>query len=145
MKKQKNSLKKTEAELIDDPLAGDMSDFNLDGIKDGSWQVAKYELREKKDKVLSLRLSQKLLNELKKQAKKSGLDTQKFVRIILENTVRKKAGHNAIYQFALFLMHKPNLKDNIGTYETNRCWCRKYWPCYCPLLRREGPSGFLRR
>lgn len=43
------------------------------------------------DKVLSVRLSYKLLVELKKQAKARGLDTQKFVRIILESTVRKKA------------------------------------------------------
>lgn len=72
----------------DDPLKGDLSDF----ILKGNWQVAKFELREKKDKVLSLRLSDKLLGEIKKQAKVMGLDTQKFIRIVLENSVRKKAG-----------------------------------------------------
>jgi len=91
MKKQKKSLKKSEAEMLDDPLTGDLSDFILEGIKEGSWQVAKHELREKKDKVLSLRLSDKLLHELKKQAKEVGLDMQKFVRIILENSIRRKA------------------------------------------------------
>lgn len=74
--------------IDDDPLAGDLSDF----IKEGGWKIAKFELQEKKDKVLNLRLSDKLLSEIKKQAKKSGLDTQKFVRLILENALRKKAG-----------------------------------------------------
>lgn len=71
-----------------DPLAGDLSDF----ISAGGWQSVSFELTEKKDKVLSIRLSDKLLTELKKQAKKAGLDTQKFVRIILESSLRKKTG-----------------------------------------------------
>ncbi len=86
--KLKNSKKMAKANDIDDPLAGDLSDF----IAEGGWQSVKFELREKKDKVLSVRLSEKLLTELKKQAHKAGLDTQKFVRIILESTIRKKAG-----------------------------------------------------
>ena len=85
--KLKNS-KKRKVEDLNDPLAGDLSGF----INAGSWQIAKYELRERKDKVLSLRLSDKLLRELKKQAKAMGLDTQKFVRIVLESSLRKKAG-----------------------------------------------------
>jgi predicted DNA binding CopG/RHH family protein len=88
MKNKLKSSKKSKIKDIDDPLAGDLSDF----IQEGGWQIAKFELREKKDKVLSLRLSNKLLTELKKQAKAMGLDTQKFVRIILESTIRKKAG-----------------------------------------------------
>jgi predicted DNA binding CopG/RHH family protein len=92
MKKQKNSLKRATVNLIDEPLAGDMSDFILEGIESSSWQVAKFELRDKKDKVFSLRLSEKLLTELKRQAKKAGLDTQKFIRIILESSIRRKAG-----------------------------------------------------
>ncbi len=86
--KLKNSKKTSKIDDLDDPLAGDLSEF----ITEGGWQSVRFELREKKDKVLSVRLSEKLLTELKKQAKKSGLDTQKFVRIILESTIRKKAG-----------------------------------------------------
>lgn len=86
--KLKKSKKIAKIDDVDDPLAGDLSDF----IAEGGWQSVKFELREKKDKVLSVRLSAKLLAELKKQAHKAGLDTQKFVRIILESTVRKKAG-----------------------------------------------------
>lgn len=88
MKKSKKSSSKNREMTSDDPLKGDLSDF----ILKGNWQVAKFELREKKDKVLSLRLSDKLLGEIKKQAKVMGLDTQKFIRIVLENSVRKKAG-----------------------------------------------------
>lgn len=87
MKTKLKKSKRDNADDINDPLSGDLSDF----IHEGGWEFAKYELREKKDKVLSLRLSDKLLTELKKQAKAMGLDTQKFVRIILESTVRKKA------------------------------------------------------
>lgn len=86
--KLKNSKKTTKIDDLDDPLAGDLSEF----IAEGGWQAVSFELREKKDKVLSVRLSKKLLTELKKQAKKAGLDTQKFVRIILESTIRKKVG-----------------------------------------------------
>jgi predicted DNA binding CopG/RHH family protein len=73
---------------IDDPLAGDLSDF----IAEGGWQSVKFELREKKDKVLSVRLSEKLLKELKKQAEQSGLGVQKYIRILIESNIRKKAG-----------------------------------------------------
>jgi predicted DNA binding CopG/RHH family protein len=86
MKSKLKKSKKVKVLEIDEPLAGDLSDF----ILEGNWQVAQFELREKKDKVLSLRLSNKLLIELKKHAKAMGLDTQKFIRIILENTIRKK-------------------------------------------------------
>lgn len=72
----------------EDPLAGDMSDI----IAEGGWQLVKFELREKKDKVLSIRLSEKLLKEIKKQADQSGLGVQKFVRILIESSIRKKAG-----------------------------------------------------
>lgn len=87
-KSKKTSPIKKNIEIIDDPLRGDLSDF----ILTGDWHSAKFELREKKDKVLSLRISDKLLSELKKKAKAIGLDTQKFIRIVLESSIRKKAG-----------------------------------------------------
>lgn len=88
MKQKLKNLKKNNVEEIDDPLAGDLTDF----ISDGGWQAVQFELKEKKDKVVSLRLSEKLLNEIKKQAKEMGLDTQKFIRISLESIIRKRAG-----------------------------------------------------
>lgn len=88
MKQKLKNLKKNNVEEIDDPLAGDLTDF----ISEGGWQAVQFELKEKKDKVVSLRLSEKLFNELKKQAKAMGLDTQKFIRISLESIIRKRAG-----------------------------------------------------
>ena len=88
MKKSNKLSKKKEMKEIDDPLAGDLTSF----IREGNWHVAQFELTEKKDKVISLRLSGKLLSELKKQAKALGIDTQKYIRISLESSVRKKAG-----------------------------------------------------
>ena len=88
MKTKLKKSKKTKPKYDEvDPLAGDLSDF----IQEGGWFPVQFELREKKDKVLSVRLSEKLLNEIKTQAKASGLDTQKFVRIILETSLHKKA------------------------------------------------------
>ena len=82
-------LKKNKVVIdIQDPLAGDLTDF----ISSSDWALTKFELSEKKDKVLNLRLSEKLLNEIKKQAKRAGIDTQKFVRILLESSIRRKAG-----------------------------------------------------
>jgi predicted DNA binding CopG/RHH family protein len=88
MKQKLKNSKKSKTDEIDDPLAGDLTDF----ISEGGWQAVQFELKEKKDKVVSLRLSEKLFNELKKQAKAMGLDTQKFIRISLESIIRKKAG-----------------------------------------------------
>ena len=88
MKTKLKNSKNSKVEEIDDPLAGDLTDF----ISEGGWQAVQFELKEKKDKVVSLRLSEKLFNELKKQAKAMGLDTQKFIRISLESIIRKRAG-----------------------------------------------------
>ncbi len=85
-KKLKNSKKMNKA--VYDPLDGELSDF----IVEGGWGAVKFELREKKDKVLSVRLSEKLLNEIKKQAEQSGLGIQKYVRILIESSIGKKAG-----------------------------------------------------
>jgi predicted DNA binding CopG/RHH family protein len=87
-KKLKNSKKiNNSVDQNDDPLSGDLSHF----ISDGNWQNVQFELREKKDKVLSVRLSEKLLKEIKKQAEQSGLGVQKYIRILIESTIRKKA------------------------------------------------------
>lgn len=88
MKQKLKKLKKANPDKRDDPLAGDLSDF----ISEGGWQAFQFELKEKKDKVVSLRLSEKLFNELKKQAQAMGLDTQKFIRLSLESVIRKRAG-----------------------------------------------------
>ena len=89
MKKSKKVSKKVE-EI--DPLDGDMSALMQQAFEKGLWKIGVFELTEKKDKVISLRLSEKLLNALQKQAEEEGLDTQKFIRLSLEKIIRKKAG-----------------------------------------------------
>jgi predicted DNA binding CopG/RHH family protein len=87
MKKSKKNYSKNKQ--ANDPLAGDLSDFIREGIRAGDWKVAQFELKEPKNKVISLRLSEKLLGQVKKQAEALGIDTQKFIRIALESTIRK--------------------------------------------------------
>lgn len=55
-----------------------------------NWAFIKYELKEKKDKVLSIRLSEKLLDKIKSESKKSGLGVQKYLRILIESSIRKR-------------------------------------------------------
>lgn len=88
MKPKSKNSRKSKIAAVDDPLAGDLSDL----ISEGGWQAVQFELKEKKDKVISLRLSEKLFVELKKQATAMGLDTQKFIRLSLESAIRKRTG-----------------------------------------------------
>lgn len=84
MKASKTVLqKKTDV----DPLSGDLSQMMLDH----DWRVAKFELTKPKKKTITLRISEELLGELKKQARKLGLDYQRFIRIMLENSLLKNS------------------------------------------------------
>lgn len=88
MKKSKKKYKKISK--LDDPLAGDLSELMLDA----NWQVAKFELTKPKTETITLRVSKELLNGIKSEAYKSGLEYQKFMRILMENYLRKKATWN---------------------------------------------------
>ena len=66
----------------DDPLNRDMSDL----LKTGEWKAVRFEL-EPKNKTITIRLSERLLQALKKRAHASGLDYQKFIRLALERFV----------------------------------------------------------
>jgi predicted DNA binding CopG/RHH family protein len=82
----KNS-KKNPSKKSNDPLAGDLS-----GLFDMAtqWKHMSFELRPK-NRTISLRLNSDLLEELKKEAEKLGIDYQKFIRIALEGYIYKKA------------------------------------------------------
>jgi predicted DNA binding CopG/RHH family protein len=67
-----------------DPLDRDLSDL----LTKGSWQRVQFELKPK-NKTVTIRMSEDLLDAVKEQAKKSGLDYQKFIRIALERLVHK--------------------------------------------------------
>lgn len=45
----KQKLKNSKKSKIDDPLAGDLTDF----ISEGGWLAVQFELKEKKDKVVT--------------------------------------------------------------------------------------------
>lgn len=70
----KNSRKKNS-----DPLAGDLS--HLFDRKD--WKHVRYELKPK-NKVVTLRMSESLLEAIKTRAEREGLDYQKWIRLIVE-------------------------------------------------------------
>ncbi|MBY0515400.1 MAG: BrnA antitoxin family protein [Bacteriovoracaceae bacterium] len=70
----KNSKKKSS-----DPLAGDLSP--LFDRKD--WKHVRYELKPK-NKVVTLRMSESLLEAIKLRAEREGLDYQKWIRLIVE-------------------------------------------------------------
>jgi predicted DNA binding CopG/RHH family protein len=80
MKTSKRALKKKSDTL--DPLAGDLSDL----LQNGNWTRVKYELRPK-NKTITLRVSEELLEAVKDKANENGLDYQKWIRIVLERLV----------------------------------------------------------
>lgn len=90
MKKSgKSSLKHKQGDLFDDPLAGDLSEMMMDA----DWKLASFELTKPKTETVTLRMSKDLLKGIKEEAKKLGLDYQKYIRIMMENHIRRnKAG-----------------------------------------------------
>jgi predicted DNA binding CopG/RHH family protein len=82
-KSEKNSLR--EVSRFDDPLAGDLSDLMLEA----DWKVASFELTKPKTETITLRVSKELLKGIKSEAKKRGLDYTKFMRILMENYLRR--------------------------------------------------------
>jgi predicted DNA binding CopG/RHH family protein len=55
-------------------------------LKTGEWKAVHFEL-EPKNKTITIRLSERLLQALKRKAQASGLDYQKFIRLALERFV----------------------------------------------------------
>ena len=52
---------------------------------DADWKVARFELTKPKTETITIRMSKDLLKGIKDEAKKLGLDYQKFMRIMMEN------------------------------------------------------------
>lgn len=70
----------------DDPLKKDLSHlFDKKG-----WKNVKFELKPK-DKSITLRLSEDMLNAIKARAEDEGLDYQKWIRSSLEDALNKSA------------------------------------------------------
>lgn len=80
--KSSKKVSKKRAAKDDDPLDRDMSSL----LQSSGWQMVKFELRAK-DKTVTIRMSEALLNAVKEAALKKGVDYQKFIRLVLENSV----------------------------------------------------------
>lgn len=80
----KNSKRALKHKSDRDPLGGDLSDL----LSQDGWQQVRFELRPK-NKTVTIRMSEELLDALKERAKERGLDYQKFIRIALEHIVQK--------------------------------------------------------
>lgn len=82
LKKKRSKMKKSSI----DPLKKDLSKvFDQEG-----WQKIKYELKPK-NKSITLRLSEELLEAIKAKAEDEGLDYQKWIRGSLESALNKSA------------------------------------------------------
>lgn len=82
------SKKKKFSSISEIEDLGDYEDLSELFLLDG-WQKTRFELIKPKNKSITLRMSEELLKEVKSKAKKLGLDYQKFIRLALENAVKK--------------------------------------------------------
>ena len=83
------SKKKTRAELDEEAekfLEQDLSDF----IENSDPLPFRFEFK-KKNKLMTLRVSEDLLNALKETSSRRGMSYQKYVRYVLEEAIRKDA------------------------------------------------------
>jgi predicted DNA binding CopG/RHH family protein len=72
---------KTDKEAEDFVAKADLTEYDLSG-----GQVVRFELRPK-DKTVSLRLPEQLLNAVRRQAEKAGMPYQRYIRMALEKAV----------------------------------------------------------
>lgn len=78
--KKASAKKTTSKDILDQDLSA--------VLQAGSWQRMKFELQPK-NKTITLRISEELLEAVKKQAAAHGLDYQKYIRLALEQLVFK--------------------------------------------------------
>jgi predicted DNA binding CopG/RHH family protein len=83
MKNKKKNIKKRNQQ---DPLRGDLS--SLLGKK--GWKRVKFELKPK-NKSITIRLSEEMLESIKAKAEEEGLDYQKWIRSSIEDALNKSA------------------------------------------------------
>ena len=76
----KNSKKKTKNK---DPLSGDLSHL----IKEKGWKKVSFEVLPK-DKTVTLRMNESMLEAIKEKAKNAGVDYQKWIRSSLEDALK---------------------------------------------------------
>jgi predicted DNA binding CopG/RHH family protein len=74
---------KTDREAEDFVARADLTGYDLSG-----GQVVRFEMRPK-DKAVSLRLPEKLLEAVRGEAKREGVAYQRFIRMAIENALHK--------------------------------------------------------
>ena len=75
----------------EDFVAGaDLTEYDLSG-----GQVVLFEMR-RKDKAVSLRLPEKLLEALRVEAKREGVPYQRFIRMAIESALHKAAARKGL-------------------------------------------------
>jgi predicted DNA binding CopG/RHH family protein len=85
MKKiKRNLIKKSSKEI--DPLASDLTSL----LRGSGWEKIKFELMPK-NKSITLRLSEELLEAIKLKAEEEGLDYQKWIRASIEDALKRSA------------------------------------------------------
>ncbi len=76
---------KTDKEAEDFVAKADLSEFDLSG-----GQVVRFEMRPK-DKAVSLRLPEQLLEAVRGEAKREGVPYQRFIRMAIESALHEAA------------------------------------------------------
>lgn len=77
---------KTTSKKANDPLSKDLTNL----LNRAGWKKVKYELKPK-NKTITLRISEELLEAIKERAEHEGLDYQKWIRNSLEDSLSKSA------------------------------------------------------
>ena len=81
---KKTSNKKNK--VLADPLNKDLSSL----FSSGGWKKIKFELKPK-NKSITIRISEEMLEAIKEKANDEGLDYQKWIRSSIENALNKTA------------------------------------------------------
>jgi predicted DNA binding CopG/RHH family protein len=75
----------TDKEAEDFIATADLTDYDLSG-----GQIVRFEMRPK-DKAVSLRLPEKLLDAVRSEAKREGVPYQRFIRMAIESALDRAA------------------------------------------------------
>ena len=75
---------KTDSEAEEFVAKADLSDYDLSG-----GQIVRFEMRPK-DKAVSLRLPEKLLDAVRGAAKRQGVPYQRFIRMAVESALDRE-------------------------------------------------------
>lgn len=76
---------RSDREAEDFVARADLSRYDLSGA-----QLVRFEMK-RKDKSINLRLSEQLLDAVRREARRAGMPYQRFIRLMLERAVQPKS------------------------------------------------------